>query len=214
MGIEGLSTTSPITQTNYSAIAGSLTPDALLEYAQTQLSGIDSSINDLMNQQNAVAGATTALSSVANKLQENPDGFHIAGTSPDNPGANALPQTGTPASGDTPAVEGTDDINNDVLSGLNQALNDTTDPTNRASIQDLIKRWNDSYKDGNVSQAEMGQVLDQIKDVQSDVSTNQQVEMIQLQSLVSQRQQAIQMVSSMMQSINDSTKSVITNINQ
>jgi hypothetical protein len=189
---------------NYSAEAGALTPDALLEYCQTQLAGIDGNINQLMTQQNASAKSSSALSDVANELQGHADGFQTQGQTPSgNAGADTL---------DTADSQ---KINSDFVTTLQTALANTTDPSTQASIKALLSKWQATYNDdGNVSQTEVGQMLDGIKDIQSDMSTVQQTAMIQIQSLVSQRGQSIQMTSSIIQSFNDSTKGVIANINQ
>ncbi len=200
--VNGVGTLSGVGFTNMAAEAGALTPDALMEFCQAQLSSIDHSADALMDQQNQSAQASSALSNAASLLNAHSDGWQTNGKDPgSNPGHDALPQ------------DQADGVYNGIMEQLTAA--ETADPSLATTIDSIKGTLTTTYEaDGNVSQTEVSQLQDQIKDASSDASTNQQMGMIQLQSLMSQRQQAIQMASNMIQTLNDSSKSVITNINQ
>jgi hypothetical protein len=66
--------------------------------------------------------------------------------------------------------------------------------------------------DCNISSAEMGQFIQALQGVGSGLNNDAQLRMIQIQSLVSQQQTAVQLTTNIMQSLDDSMKKVVDNI--
>lgn len=74
---------------------------------------------------------------------------------------------------------------------------------------------NASAKEGRIPHLDSEKIaaeLESIKDAQSAISKGAELSMIQLQSLVSQRQLAIQLTTQLMQTLNESSKQVVGNI--
>ncbi|MET0593810.1 MAG: hypothetical protein ABW133_13995, partial [Polyangiaceae bacterium] len=68
--------------------------------------------------------------------------------------------------------------------------------------------------DGNniTSKEEMGSLINSTKSLQSDLNSNAELDMIHLQSLMSQRQTAIQLTTNILQSLNEQANKIVANI--
>ena len=201
-----------------------MSPDALLEYCGMQLNGLDSQIGTMMNQQQSQLSEQTAVQQVQTTLegfgsngpqsgadmQKCVDAFNTAISSlpPGDPIATQLqaqctqmesqfgftaPQTLTPAEQvDLTQAQAT------VAAGpLGTAGGALTWAAAQATVTQMT-----SIQNGNMSSPPAnGQwqgTTDALGNLASDVKSNAEMQMLQLQDLVSQRQDVIEMSTNMM----------------
>ena len=168
---------------------GWLTPDVLMSYCQSKIRGIDEQVQKAFTGQQNRNQLSTALGELAQTIGNYSAGI-ADGVDGDNPRAavraayaKALAKVGE---------------NTDVGKKLKAAL-DGFEAT--AGVQN-----------NGLSTEEMKSQIDAVGRVQADVNREGELEMIQLQSLMSQRQQALQMCTNMVQSLGQSASAIAQNV--
>jgi hypothetical protein len=207
---------------------GYLTPDALMTYCQTRLQGIDSQVQKAFAEQQNMNKDTSTLSDLANQLQlpdhdlklgDKADDFKEAlhdaqkmsaaadkCLDPDTKAklqkaANAIYEKLSKVVGDKEATNnyqgaigpGTPDSFVDTV--FNKYSNTVPDEDNTMKV--------DAYKSAT---------QDAVKAIQQDVSSAAELAMINLQSLMSQRQEAIQLATNLVQSLGDQCNKIADNV--
>jgi hypothetical protein len=158
-----------------------LTPDAMLVYCQSRLSGINQQCREIMTRQEKNAKTQGALGDLLSSLYN-----HQEGTA-DKPGAD---QT----------LEAAYDR------AIGAVGRDTPLGTQLAKDRE---QW---LRGGDVSKEEMGSLINATKNHQSQLNSAAEIDMIHLQSLLSQRQTAIQLTTNIVQSLNDQANKIVANI--
>jgi len=174
-----------------------LTPEALLEFCKTKLEGLDAQVKSGFLKQQRRNRLSGALSDLVASLNSKAD----------------------KASGGVAAVD----------NNLKQTIVAQFDAAIRAAggDQGLVKRLQDEkarfeatafppegqeHNDAGVADWEMADFAEAVQNIQSDVNREGELEMIQLQSIMSQRQQALQMCTNMVQSLGQSAMGIAQNI--
>jgi hypothetical protein len=188
-----------------------LTPDALISYCQSRLQGIDTQVDTAFAQQQAANGTQTMLAALA---------ANSALAVPSQP-LDLSFKAGPPITYNTPAdvakVQGAyDAITTDLktlspgdpsyaaLSNIANQLgsydtNGNFEPNTNLGTSMPVDAWNST-------------VTTAVSDVSSTLNSDTQLSMINLQSLMDQRQQAIQICTNLVQSMGDSTSQVTANV--
>ena len=161
-----------------------LTPDALLTYCQTQLGSYDSTIKGYLDEQKLNLLRKKVLSDVENAMKK---------------------------------VSGMDDAaTQNYINAFKNGIaslppGDPVAKQMQAQLDEIM-----SHRDGNgaisfTDEAWKAETRD-IHSILDDVNGNAEINMIQLQSVMSQRQTAVQLTTSMLAKLDDSTKAILTNI--
>jgi hypothetical protein len=167
-----------------------LTPDALLYYCEARLDGLDTQMQGIMDQQETSNADEQHLKDAIDAL----DQYSSGGGDP-----QALIQT---IQGDVSQIQ---------------------DPATQAKMQDLVNDMQNNLKSFSVSQQNAPEYLpftssqiqawtDTVKNVDSDLSSGAELNMIQLQSLMSERQVATQLTTNLVQSLGDELNKIVDNV--
>lgn len=161
---------------NYS---GALTPDALLIYCQSRLSGFDTQMQDEFKKQDAYNTATAALNDAQKALQSNPTGI-------------------SPEAGQA------------VLADYQKAIDALPDGDEKGKIQTLKDQFDSELKtDPPGATADQAKwYADQAGDYSKELGSSAELDMMTLQSMMSQRQTAVQMCTNMLGALGDTTKGI------
>jgi hypothetical protein len=194
-----------------------LTPDALMIYCRTRLDSIDVQIRasfDGQRQNGAIVGQINALAE------------QLKGNGADIKDPTAIRQLEQNFNALIHSIQATDP-NSPVLPGLirtyntlvwsgdgGKAFNHSTDPAAPDMIQpDLYPPDKGSAQGDNVLGApELQGYTQALSDAASRLNSDSELQMIQLQSLMSQRQTAIALTTNLVQSLGDQENKVVANI--
>jgi|CZKU01.1.fsa_nt_gi hypothetical protein len=169
----------------------SLTPDALMAYCQARLNSIDSQVQASFDNQEKNANQIAVIQDAANKFKENSS---AAVTDP-TVYQGMLDQLNTAIADITPADKST------PPSPALQKLQKTRDA--------MIASWN---ADQNLAATEVEGYAQDLTDAASDLNSSSELQMVQLQSLMSQRQTAISLTTNIVQSLGDQENKIADNI--
>jgi hypothetical protein len=188
----------------------SLTPDALMTYCEARLNSIGDQVNTIFSSQELRNSETTATQTVIQAFQANLAGVnndpatctaietslqnlivHLKATDPDCPGLGALEQT----------------YNNVLFSG--------TGPTGDLKYQDpdlYPAHQATPSPDQTYSDTEMQGYVSNLQSFVSGLNSDSELQMVQLQSLMSQRQTAIELTTNLVQSLGDQSEKIAENV--
>ncbi len=205
---------------NNTAISGgganmaAMSPDALMAFLQTQLSGTDDQMNKIEGNMTQQQNTGDALNSLMDQLNKYPCGINSG-----DAGSTTL----------TP-----DQVNqyrNDTDTTFNAAIDAAGGPNTTAGAQ-LMKskgQFDSTFgsasltdehptdttgasPDNDLSVNDINTIVQGVKNTQAGMNSDSQMGMINLQSLMSARQTFIQLATNLMQGLNDATKSIATNV--
>jgi hypothetical protein len=160
-----------------------LTPDAMMVYCQTRLTSIDTQCSELMAKQQKTGRDQAALSDLTKFLTTFKQGFD------DN--ANAI---------------------TNMQAAYDSAIN-AVGPNSELGVKLTNDRANlKAGGDNKIFAEEMESLIAGVKGYQSNLNSDSELDMIHLQSLMSQRQTAIQLTTNIVQSLNDQVNKVVANI--
>jgi hypothetical protein len=188
-----------------------LTPDSLLTYCDTRLSSLDAQMQTIFNQQEQSAATETALSNLASEL-------------------NDLPQPSS-SSGSNPTIQVTVEQFNNVEGAYNAAIA-AAGPTTALGQQlstdlgTLAKGYVDSNGDAislfetpanenqtySISDSIVTNLSQNVKTYASDLSSDSQMQMINLQSLMSQQQTAIELSTNLLETLSQTNQNIVSNL--
>ncbi len=178
----------------YGAIdAAGLSPDALMTYCQTRLNGIDSQVKEYFGQQKKSNDDRAAINDALAVLNNYSAGFMQDG----NHSAECAKL-------------------HDALLQAIEKVGGNTDAGRRLTA--VLARVDDTGRDGvrvdggKISSDEMKAFIDDVKGIQTDLGASSELGMIQLQSLMSQRQVAIQLCTNLVQSLGDQQNKICANV--
>ena len=193
---------SAVSNPSYAGDMQSVSPDALLEYCQIQLGGLDSQITDQVNQQNKMLAERTAVEQVQTALEnygtQGPQNADQMGdcVAAFQKAIASLP-TGDPVAAQlqTQCDAMTTKYGYDPGGKPNATVQVLQSPVNSADTVTTLtqptlanKPQNDDWKG----------TTDALTTLAGDVKSNAEIDMLNLQDLVSQRQQAVQLCSGIM----------------
>jgi hypothetical protein len=184
-----------------------LTPDALMTYCQSRLGSIDGQIETAFNDQQTRTTESQDIQGVLALLQGNQAGTTDASTCASMESSLqqliAKVQTSDPGSPALPALEQT--YNNMVYSG--------TGPTSaNPYLAGNPAQTNGPQGDNTLSPDEMTSYINAVQGAVSNLDSGAELQMIQIQSLMSQRQTAISLTTNLVQSLGDQTNKIAENI--
>ncbi len=195
---------------------GYLTPDALMTYCQSRLQGIDNQVETAFAQQQAANATQQVLANLESDsaLAVPSQALNLATTN-----NNAFP----PTYSDPGAVGQLKGAYDDMAQSLKQL--DPGDPAYAPltkAMQQLGSYNTSTNPPTFVANVNLGTtmstdawnslVTNGVSDISKDLSSNSELSMINLQSLMSQRQEAIQVCTNLVQSMGDSTSQVTANV--
>lgn len=167
-----------------------LTPESLMLYCQTRLRGIDEQVNDAFAKQQRANEDSKVLTTLINE-------------------ASSLP-------GDVPTQKQAQDYMNALAAKYDAAAAAAKDPTIKAALAKQADNCRDiaNTKCSNGITAAMYKqnAGDFVSSLQKDVNAGTELEMIKLQSLMSQRQSAVQVVTNLVQALGDQMNKIASNI--
>ena len=191
--------------------SNSLTSDSLMNYCDSQLSSIDGEIDTTMESDNNATQVSQQLQGVIETLQQNSTGVNnneqtcatletalgnvvnqMQATDPNNPNLGPLTQS----------------YNNMVWSGTggNATGPQLIDPTGYPPVQ------SGPNGDNTLSSDEMSSYISTLQGASSSLDSSSEMNLVEIQSLMSQRETAIQLTTNLVQSLGDQTNSIVSNI--
>jgi hypothetical protein len=201
-------------------VGSDLSPDALMAYCQTRLDSIDSQARTCFDDQNKNASETQQIDAVNDALRMFP-----AGTTD----ADACKKLETLFQNAITSIQGTDPscaelptliktYNTIVWSGTGgAAFNHSSDPTDPDFID--VARYPVSPPDPSSKQGdaqlgapEIQNYMQTLSDCVDNINSKSQLEMVNLQSLMSQRQTAVTLTTNLVQSLGDQENKIADNI--
>lgn len=178
-------------------VFGFLTPETLLIYCQTKLRGLDEQIQRAMAGQKNRGRAQEALGELSEALDP-----------------NGLNGDETGASGKTKRDEVVDKYNKAIVAvGPETEMGKQLAANRDKFLTDASgKRTDIENDDAHVSKDDMRTFTDSVSQMQSQFNREGELEMIQLQSLMSQRQTALQMCTNMISGLGQSSQQIAANV--
>jgi len=184
-----------------------LTPDALMAYCKSRLRSIDDQVYTAMYGQKQIASETSQVQAAMAALQK-----YSAGTSSKDDCTSmeiALHK----------AIEQIKDTDSNCpeLPKLRQIYNDLvwsgTGPTENTPYEDNYPP-NQVGGEGDhiLSSSEVSGFINSLQGCASDLNSSAELNMIQIQSLMSQRQTAVQLTTNLVQSLGDQANKIAANI--
>jgi chaperonin cofactor prefoldin len=190
-----------------------LSPDALMVYLSTRLNGLDDQINAIFNTQQNQQKVQSALSKIKaelEKLDDKSDPNKLL-TMPDLETPAPDPGRITPSTEPLPAP-GTSEIEKNINTQIEEIRR--TDPNLAADLQAKLGQpgFILYVQDGKYFSNEVTNSTEFINGLSKDIENSSQMNMIQLQSLMSARQTAIQLSTNLISSLGESSKAIASNI--
>jgi hypothetical protein len=179
-------------------VGAGLTPDALMAYCQSRLDTIDNQVQSEFAQQNKNAQEISLL-------QTSGDLFKTLSAG-DQHGSIDLNESAA----DQQVTDGKNNVQN-MYNSLNNTIQEImkTDPNSSVlpGLQNTLSLLKSSAADdATISQTEIQGYAQTITDAASSLNSNSELQMVQLQSLMSQRQTAISLTTNLVQSLGDESK--------
>ncbi len=164
-----------------------LTPDSLMAYCQSRLQGLDTQVNEAFAQQQH----SNQVSSLLSKLLGDP--------------RMAIPSDTLKGTDATNKIHDAEQAIRDALHGLDK---DSPEYNALVDLANNIEKLGDPLSPTTFQNS----VVNPVNDVQKQINSSSELSMIGLQSLVSQRQQAIQVCTNLVQSLGDQCNKIAENI--
>jgi hypothetical protein len=164
--------------------AGYLTPETLLAYCASKMRGIDKQIQDCFAKQQARNAKAAVLSELQQTLGNYKIGFK------DNPRAE-------------------EDIKA-AFAKAETAL--ASDPAMAAELEKTKTAFYATMDDHWASSDEVSGWMTSVQNMQQSLNQDGELEMLQMQSMTSQRKQAIQLCTNMIQSLGQTSQAICSNI--
>jgi hypothetical protein len=219
---------------------GYLTPDALMAYCQTRLQGIDSQVQTSFVAQQQANADSTVLSDLSNVLSipsQNIDLSSAGGVETAKNSADAM-MAAAQKLGDTKAKQDLMNAAKAIYARIDKVLaqatsggkwksavgNNLQPPEDAPSsaqlsdgqIEDLFKNFQDGSIDSSSSTIDVADFTTMtttaVQNIQKDLNSSTELSMINLQSLMSQRQEAIQLCTNLVQSLGDQVNKIADNV--
>jgi hypothetical protein len=187
-----------------------LTPDALLSYCQSRLESIDGQLRGVLGAQQVRNSEISAIQQVLQQFSSATDGVNDNSTTCTNMerGLYGLIQQLKTSDPGCPELAKLKQIyNNLVYSG--------TGPTTDLPYVDESLYPPDQQGprgDNTLSTSEVQAYVSGLQACASDLNSNSELQMIQVQSLMSERQTAVQLATNLVQSLGDQAQKIVENV--
>lgn len=190
-----------------------LSPDALMVYLSTRLNGLDDQIDAIFNteqKQQKVQSALSKIQAELGRLDDSSDPNTLL-TMPAADGTTTSGSTTSPPT-TSPQVSGTSEIEKNINTQIAEIAQ--TDPNLAATIQSRLneKGFILFVQDGKYFSSEVKATKEYLQGLSKDIESGSQMNMIQLQSLMSARQTAIQLSTNLISALGESSKAIASNI--
>jgi hypothetical protein len=172
-----------------------------MAYCQARLDSIDGQAETLMKQQNDNAAIVSQIQNVANEFKTFSTADQRDPTTPSGTTASGAQPTGNIAK-----------MQQDLQSLINNVT--AVDPNSSAltSLQSTMDQLNSTATDNLVTTTEIEGFSQNITDSANSLNSESEMQMVQLQSLMSQRQTAISLTTNLVQSLGDQENKIADNI--
>ena len=199
--------------------SASLTPDALMAYCQARLDSIDGQVQGTFNEQEVRNGEASALQQVIATFQTYSAGVN----SGDSQGASKCTTMEVSLGNLIQQIKASDPGFPD-LGKLEQTYNDLlysgTGPQDATSTTPALQYMDPSTyppnkngtPDNILGSDEVQSAIQSLQGCASDLNSGSELQMIQLQSLMSERQTAVELTTNLVQSLGDQSEKVAENI--
>jgi len=176
-----------------------ISPDALMSYCQTRLRGIDDQVQTAFAKQQKDNADSSVLSDLASQFTTPPKALDLSSNSPDSDLGGLSPQAYVDR----------------AIENLEHAANQMNDPQAKQALLEqagkLKNELNSNNKDFKPEDFK-AMTSDAVGKIQQDLNSGAELSMINLQSLMSQRQQAIQICTNLVQSLGDQANKIAENV--
>ena len=175
-----------------------LTPDALMSYCQTRLRGLDDQVHAAFAKQQQANADSSVLTSLATQFQLPSKELDLSKGDPDSDLGNISPK----------------EYVQNAIDALNDAAAKISDPQAKQALIEAAGKLQTKLDGGGKLQASdfKGMTSDVVGKIQQDLNSGAELTMIGLQSLMSQRQQAIQVCTNLVQSLGDQLNKIAENV--
>jgi len=169
----------------------SLSPEGLMAYCQSRLQSLDGQMTGIFSSQQTNAKVTQDLNAIASQLSALPSPSSSSSTSITISAANAA------------AIE----------AAYTRAINDAG-PTSSIGEQLTtdLGTFQTAAQGGTISTDKASLLTQNLKNYTGDLNSDSELTMINLQSLMSQRQTAVQLTTNLVQSLGQQTSDIAKNI--
>ena len=171
----------------------SLSPDALMAYCQSRLNSLDTQMSTIFQSQETNSATTSSLNAIDNAYDQLP-----------------APNSKTP-----PMVAVTSDQATTINEAYKQAISQAGQ--NSQLGESLTKdqtAFNSNLKNGEISSDNISSYTQNLKNDTSTLNSDSEMTMINLQSLMSQRETAVQLTTNLLQSLDNQDSDIAKNIGQ
>jgi hypothetical protein len=191
-----------------------LTPEGLMAYCQSRLDSINGQAQGIFSQQQLRNGEISAINNVAQEFQR-----FTAGVDHDQKSCALLESSlhdliGQLSHADPgcPEIPKLKQLYNDlVYSGTGPAKDPTQQPQ-YFDVSTFPPVHTGPQGDNTLDNTEMQTFITKLQGCASDLNSSSELQMIQLQSLMSERQTAIQLTTNLVQSLGDQYKKIVENV--
>jgi hypothetical protein len=171
----------------------SMSPASLMAYCESQLNNLDSQMQGIFSSQQKNASMTQTVSTIANSLGDLP------------PKSTNSTSTLTVDSGDTSAID------TQYAAAITQAGKGTV--LGIALANDKAKFDSDA-SGGSMTTDQVASLTQNLKNDTTNLNGDSQMAMINLQSLMSQRETAVQLSTNLIQSLGQQSSDITKNVGQ
>jgi hypothetical protein len=179
------------------ANTANLSPDALMAYCQSRLDSIDGQVQTSFAEQKKNAAEVTQIQAVATMFK---------GLSSIDQNENSGGASGTAAQANL------DNAKASLQAVIDDIKNNDGDSPVLTKLEATMAAFENTMSDGNASQDETTSIAQQLSDAASGINSDSELQMVQLQSLMSQRQTAISLTTNLVQSLGDQESKIADNI--
>jgi hypothetical protein len=217
------------TQPNSATFAGAdpgasyLTPDALMVYVETRMGQIDTQVKATFSQQERTNAEQGIIRDALAQIQQNSGGINTADPAKCQQMEQALEDAYDRLKAMDPRSPELDKLAavHDQMMASGSGPYDTTNPDGKTVHHHYLSTQSDTPpstisgdkgQDSILSTDEMKAFVDDLNAINSDMNSDSELQMIQLQSLMSQRQTAIQLATNLVQSLDDQANKIAQNV--
>jgi hypothetical protein len=187
-----------------SAMGSYLTPDALMTYCQTRLQGLDTQMNSIFTQQQKMNSESQTLTDLlANPAFELPTDEDLGDAGKTKQALQHVDLAIQVAEGKLNPNDPHDAALIKKLEEFRQSLFDGQGNPNPALLNGSDHMTSEQFNSA---------IIGKISGMQKDLSSGAELNMISLQSIMSQRQEAIQLATSLVQSLGDQCNKIADNV--
>jgi hypothetical protein len=204
---------------------GYLTPDALMTYCQTRMQGLDTQIQSAFAKQNQGNADSAVLCNLANGISLPNADLDLTNQTDFETALHTAQQMDASAHAcqDPATSQALQDAAAKLYAQLKTVAEEKvgktfdipiSDATTGANVDDVFKGTNsvqDSDKKVTIDQFKQD-TTGAIQNIQQDLNSSNELSMINLQSLMSQRQESIQLCTNLVQALGDQVNKVADNV--